>query len=99
MTDTLPHHYDKTVLPVHEETHAQWIERARAAARAFAMTHGVVTSDDIWVICPPPPDADPRVMGAVFKPRSDWEKADYRPSWRRECHNRLITIWRLRSVA
>lgn len=93
----IPHHYDNNVLEVHEEGHAAWIEKARAAARSFAIAHGVVTSDDIWEICPPPKGADPRVLGAVFKPRSDWERVDYRPSIRRQSHGRPVAMWVLRS--
>jgi len=96
MTDIPSHHYDNNVLKLHGEGHADWIEKARAAARKFATENGVVTSDDIWEICPPPMNSDPRVMGAVFKPRGDWERVDYRPSWRKANHGRPVAIWRLR---
>ncbi len=95
MTD-MPHHYDNTVLAIHEENHEAWIERARAAARAFALQHGVVTSDDIWEVCPPPRGADARVMGAVFHPREEWKKVDYRQSVRRANHGRPVAMWILR---
>lgn len=98
MTEIPAHHYSNNVLELHEEHHTDWIEKARAVARQLAVAKGAISSDDIWEHCPPPPNADPRVMGAVFYPRSDWERVDYRPSIRRTSHGRPVAIWTLKTA-
>ena len=54
-----------------------------------------VCSDDVWRYCPPPADAHPSCMGAVFKSglfvMTGW-KASTRPS----AHARVIRTYRLR---
>jgi len=88
-----------TAMPKDTEfaAHSEWLSRARSTAKALARQLGAITSDDLWEHCPPPPGSDPRVMGAVFQPRSEWEKVDWRPSWRRDVnHGRNVAIWNLR---
>jgi hypothetical protein len=72
-----------------------WLMQARSAARSIAMKRGSVTIDEVREHCPPPDDADPRVMGAVFK-RDEFELIDYIESRRKACHGRHIGIFRLR---
>lgn len=93
----MSHHYSNTVLPQHEESHAKWLDRARAWAVARAKEKGTVTADDIWFNCSPPVDVNKKVIGAVFYPRDAWEKVGYKASIRRACHGRPIAIWKLRS--
>lgn len=88
--------YEQQILPLQEETHGPWIEKARVVARQLARERGAVTIDDVREVCPPPAGVDGRVMGAVFRPRKDWECVDYRKSWRRECHGRPVGIFVLR---
>ena len=78
-----------------EEARKTWVERARTVADIYARQMGEVCSDDIWAMCPPPVDVDPRVMGAVFA-KGKWERVGYRQSKRRQCHARPIPIWRLK---
>ena len=88
--------YEQQILPLQEETHGTWIDKARATARRLARELGAITIDDVREACPPPKGVDPRVLGAVFHPKKDWVCVDYRKSWRRECHNRPVAIWRLK---
>lgn len=88
--------YEQAVLPIQEEQHGPWIDRARETALRLVRKYGVVTIDDVRDHCPPPEGIDPRVMGAVFKPKRMWECVDYRKSWRRENHSRPIGIWKLK---
>lgn len=75
---------------------ADWLVEARAAAYSLALSRQGQTccSDDIWQLCPPPPEADPRCMGPLFL-EQHWQKAYMRPSMRPECHKRPIQVWRL----
>lgn len=87
--------YKDTVLQVQQEKYESWIEKARKAARRIAKRKGKVSADDVRRVCPPPPYADPRVMGAIFYPRDDWEHVEYRRSARKEAHCRPVSVWRL----
>jgi len=89
--------FEKTVLPLFEEHREEWLDRARADARMIGTRQELVTIDDVRALCPPPPDVDPRVMGAVFT-RSEWESVGYQRSARRECHNRPVGVFRLKRV-
>lgn len=81
------------VLPHLEERRADWLARARRVALELAKDGRLITVDDVRQVCPPPPDADPRVMGAIFAGK-DWECVDYFRSGRRACHNRPIGLFR-----
>jgi hypothetical protein len=54
-----------------------------------------VCSDDVWLLCPPPADVHPSVMGPVFRGglfvQTGW-KASMRPS----AHARVIRTYRLK---
>lgn len=90
--------YHRHIMPDQERRHADWIADARAAAERIARTKGVVTSDDIWDVCEPPSDADPRCMAAVFAPRGKWERVGYVPSRRKaQNHGRPIAQWKLKT--
>ena len=61
----------------------------------IAREKGEVTIDDVRSLCPPPADADPRIMGSVFL-IPDFERVGYRNSGRAACHGRTIGVFRLR---
>jgi len=92
----MPSVFEQKILPLFEETRAQWLERARRAAIELAGRKGDITIDDVREVCPPPEGCDPRVMGAVFRPKSDWDIVKYRPSERG--HGRAIAVFRRRSI-
>jgi hypothetical protein len=75
--------------------HTDWLGGARLIAVSHADAHGEVSSDDIWEHFPPPDGCDPRIMGAVFHPRSKWEIARRAKSTRKQNHGRIISVWRL----
>jgi hypothetical protein len=77
------------------KAHAGWIARARAAARRIAAEKGEVTINDVRAVCPPPEDADPRIMGAVLS-RNEYVRTGFAVSQRRDCHGRMIGVFRLR---
>lgn len=90
--------FTQAVLPLFETHRASFLEQARSAAVQIAGRQGHVTVDDIREVCPPPPDVDGRVMGAILKQR-DFELVGYKKSSRSTCHNRAIAIFRLRSAS
>ena len=69
-----------------------WLTEARDCAMSLGQYGATVTIDDVRELCPPPPDADPRIMGAVFKSKQ-WKKVGRRSSRRRECHHRPVAIF------
>lgn len=78
-----------------EEAHDEWIEEARKKAIEISRRRGEVSADDIAVECPPPVGTDPRVIGAVWFPRKEWEIITYRKSARHAVnHGRRIAVWR-----
>lgn len=73
-----------------------WLSRARLVmCNMLAESDCEVSSDDVWRRCPPPADAHPSCMGAIFKQpyfvTTGW-KASTRPS----AHARVIRTYRLR---
>lgn len=98
MTEIPNHHYSNSVLPLHEESHGKWLDKARVWAQQRAKEKGEVCADDVWFGCPPPTDVDGRVLGGVFYPPSMWEKIGYKPTIRRGAHGRPIARWRLRPL-
>jgi hypothetical protein len=90
--------FETEVLPRFEAARADWLAQARAAAELLGQKMACVTVDDVRKVCPPPPDVDPRVMGAIFKTgkRGPWIKVDGERSVRRTCHHRPIARFRLR---
>jgi hypothetical protein len=85
--------YEKEVLPEQEADNGLWIDKARKTAKELARRKGQVTIDDVRIKCPPPPKADSRVMGAVFRPKHGWVLVGYRKSDRKDCHGRPVAIW------
>lgn len=90
--------FQTDVLPMFEEHRKEWLERARHTAIDIARRKGEVTIDDVRAECPPPDGVDPRVMGAVFHPRSNWTCIGYARSKRSDCHNRPVAIHVLREL-
>jgi hypothetical protein len=78
--------------------HGDWIAQARLAARRIAAEQGAVTINDVREICPPPTEADPRIMGSVFKTDA-FVRVGFQVSSRRSCHGRMIGVFRLRGSA
>jgi hypothetical protein len=78
--------------------HQEWIARARAHARRIAGERGQVTINDVRLVCPPPDDADPRIMGAVFG-RAEFVRVGFAVSYRKSCHGRHIGVFALRAGA
>jgi hypothetical protein len=91
--------YVQGVLPFQELAHADYVARARKAARELSTVRGCITIDDVWDVCPVPPGIDPRVLGAVFKgSHEQWEAAGYQRSRRKVNHGRPVAVWRLRNA-
>ncbi len=92
--------YVQGVLPLQIKAQPELVEKLRAAARTLAAGGREITSDDVHEVCPVPPGVDPRIMGAVFHPRSEWQRVGTQPSRRRDAnHGRWISRWALRESA
>lgn len=89
-----PDLFAANIQPLFEEHRAEFLETARAVARALAFERGEITIDDVREHCAPPPNVDPRVMGAVFR-TDDFEAVGYRKSNRSTCHHRPVAVFRL----
>lgn len=96
MLATDPHEYHDAIKPRQEYDYSEWLERANAAITLLSKERdtGIVTSDDVWDICPPPDGVDARVMGALWRPRDRWVKVGYVTSRRAINHKRTIAQWR-----
>ena len=70
----------------------EWVSQARAVAKRVAYEQGTVSSDDIHELCPPPPDAHPNVMGAVFK-NLGLRVVSFTTTKRPSGHGRLIRVY------
>lgn len=93
--------FDDEVLPLFEQRAQNgrpWVESARACARRIAAARGQVTIDDVRALCPPPENADPRIMGSVFT-AAEFHQIGRINSSRRECHGRSIGVFALRGGA
>ena len=55
----------------------------------------VVCSDDVWLLCPPPADVHPSVMGPIFR-GGLFVRVGYRASSRPSAHARVISTYRLK---
>lgn len=80
------------VMPGFEAHQADWLAKARAVALELGRSGHVVTVNDVRKRCPPPPEADPRVMGAIFT-RGEWRRVGYINSNRAACHGRPIAAF------
>lgn len=82
-----------------EEKRHEWIKTARHFAfvllrrREQYQSNPVVTSDDLWALCPPPSEINPKVMGAVFRKNAGFKPVGYVPSKRKQAHARPIREW------
>jgi len=82
-----------------EEKRHEWIVKARKYAfnllrcRKLDQSNPVVTSDDLWALCPPPSEINPKVMGAVFRKTAGFKPLGYVPSKRKQAHARPIREW------
>ncbi len=85
--------FSQTILPLFEVNRAEWLKEAREIAMLLGANGRAITVDDVREQCPPPENADPRVMGAVFD--KAWQKVGYTNSTRSECHGRPIAQFRL----
>ena len=91
---------DKALDMLEEKRH-EWIALARKTAFSLLKTRIVrgdiatimQTSDDLWALCPPPPEINPKAMGAVF--RSGFKAIGYVSSKRKQAHARPIRVWTL----
>lgn len=80
---------------------SHWMARARQ--RMAELYHErlrfsddcVVSSDDVWLLCPPPADCHPSVMGPVFR-GGMFVKVGWRASMRPSAHARVISTYRLK---
>jgi hypothetical protein len=90
-----PTSFQNTAKPLFEEYRAKFLADARYAARMIAQQNGEVTIDDVREVCPPPPEIDGRVMGAVLKHR-DFEIVGSCRSTRGTCHHRPIQVFALK---
>jgi hypothetical protein len=87
--------FEEVILPRFEEHRADWLERARGVAVELCQRFGEITIDNVRAECPPPENADPRVMGAVMRPPV-FEIVRYQKSVRSTCHKRPVAVFRLR---
>jgi len=84
------------VLPLFEAGKSvDWLTEARGIAVSLAQARGEITIDDVRDVLPPPDNADPRIMGAVFK-GGDFELVRYVRSMRVTCHRRPVAVFRLK---
>lgn len=79
-----------------QNARAKWLERARTLARQIASHQGWVTVDCVRSHLAPPPDGDPRIMGAILT-RAEFECVRYVQSTRSESHKRPIGVFVLKS--
>lgn len=78
-----------------EATRREWLDAARAWARAYASTGRAITINDVRRDGPALPDGiDPRVCGAVFR-GSEWINTGYVASARRLSHGRPVARFEL----
>jgi hypothetical protein len=73
----------------------EWVEAARVFAMDWADDHGSVTSDIVHKHLPPPADAHPNAMGAVF--RTGFVRIGYTTTTRSSGHARMISVWKTKN--
>ncbi len=82
------------------EGRRKWVARGRFLALWIVKQKGRVSSDDVRILWPVPPDWDPRIMGAVFNPH--WCKSaglvplEHKPTRFKQAHARPQQKWALR---
>lgn len=91
------HPYHDAIKTKQESDYSEWLDQARDAITKLSLSResGIVSSDDVWDICPPPAEVEPRAMGAIWQPRDRWQKVGYVQSRRHTVnHRRPIMQWR-----
>jgi hypothetical protein len=80
-----------------ETQHAVWLKLAREKMVEVIKDRGSCSSDDCWRLCPPPDDAHPSVMGALFKdPR--FLRISAMRSNRESANRRWISVYELKEM-
>jgi len=79
-----------------ESSEPNWVDNARATLNWLAQFRDFVTSDDLYEWDPPPADAHPNIVGAVFR-KSGLVPCGFQKSARASAHARVIRQWRLPS--
>lgn len=83
----------RAVLDTLEAVRADYVRRARETARAiYARTLRPISIVDVRLACPPPPEADGRVMGCILR-APEWRCVGETASGRRVCHNRHVRLF------
>lgn len=93
--------FETEILPLFEEHRADWLTQARETAVRIA-THDPQRMCDIERVrreCPPPPEVNPNVMGAVFRGKKggQWDLVGYKKSKRKSSHGRRVGVYYLKS--
>ena len=73
---------------------ADWLSRARQAAREICRKKGTVTSDDVLEVVGMPQGIQHNVIGAIFQ--KGVVRVGFRRTRRPEGHARLIGVWRFK---
>ena len=82
-----------------ETQRGDYLTEARDVARQLLETRESITVNDVRAVCPPPPEYDPRVLGALFRCRDFEATGEFVQSSRSTCHNRSIQRFRLSRYA
>lgn len=78
-----------------EGAYSDWLDQARATMEEVIRKNGNCTSDDCWALCPPPADAHPSLMGALF--RDDrFLRVSAKKSERASANGRWISVYELK---
>lgn len=80
-----------------ETEHAVWLSLARNKMVEVIKIHGACSSDDCWDLCPPPADAHPSVMGALFKDHR-FLRVTAKKSHRESANGRWISVYELKEM-
>lgn len=83
------------IKPNFENSNGPWLNAARAIAIGIIRQHGSATAEDVRKLCPPPPDAHPNVMGALFKDIR-FEPIGFEEARRKTSKGRIIRRYKLR---
>lgn len=93
------HPFWDEVLPLFEKHRADFLYAARQVAEEIFLAKNVglgeevgITVDDVRKLCPPRPEHDTRIQGAIFAGKK-WVKVGERKSTREACHYRKISIF------
>lgn len=78
-----------------EGLHGAWLAKARATMEQVIRETGSCSSDDCWALCPPPADAHPSLMGALFKD-SRFLRISAKKSQRESANGRWISVYELK---